>query len=103
VRQHPTLKRKGSDIYSDVDINLAQAVLGTKVKVESLDGPVNLRIPPGIQPGQKLRLKGRGVKKLNGTGRGDHYVQVNVKIPESLNESEREAFTRFAETAKLKR
>jgi molecular chaperone DnaJ len=102
VRQHPRLKRKGSEIYSDVTINLAQAVLGTRVQVETLDGMVNLRIPPGFQPGKKLRLKGKGVKRLHGAGRGDHYVTVNVTIPETLSESEREAFSRFAETAKLK-
>jgi len=102
VRQHPRLKRKGSDIYSEVTINLAQAVLGARVQVETLDGPVQLRIPPGMQPGKKLRLKGRGIKKLRGPGRGDHYVEVRVQIPESLSEAEREAFTRFAETAKLK-
>jgi molecular chaperone DnaJ len=102
VRQHPRLTRKGSDIYSEVTINLAQAVLGTRAPVETLDGMVNLRIPPGIQPGKKLRLKGKGVKKLHGAGRGDHYVTVNVQIPESLSESEREAFTRFADTARLK-
>lgn len=102
VRRHPTLQRKGSDIYSEVSINLAQAVLGTRVKIESLDGPVNLRIPAGIQPGKRLRLKGKGVKKLHGSGRGDHYVTVNVEIPESLSDSEREAFDRFVETAKLK-
>ncbi len=101
VRQHPKFRREGSNIYSDFTINLAQAVLGTNVKVESLDGTVNLRIPPGIQPGKKLRLKGRGVKKAHGNGRGDHIVTVNVKIPESLGESEKELFMRFAREAKL--
>jgi molecular chaperone DnaJ len=103
VRQHPKFERKGSDIYSEVTINLAQAVLGARVQVDTLDGPVNLRVPPGIQPGKKLRLKGRGVKKLHGAGRGDHYVTVNVKIPEKLSEPEKEAFTKFAETARMTR
>jgi molecular chaperone DnaJ len=103
VRPHPKFERKGSDIFSEVSINLAQAVLGARVQVDTLDGPVNLRIPPGIQPGKKLRLKSRGVKKLHSAGRGDHYVTVNVKIPEKLSESEKEAFTRFADTAGMKR
>ncbi len=101
VREHSRFRRKGSDIHSDVTLNLAQAVLGTTVEVETIDGLVNLRIPAGIQPGKKLRLKGKGVKKMHGNGRGDHIVQVNVKFPEKLNESEKEAFTRFAEEAKL--
>jgi molecular chaperone DnaJ len=101
VREHSTFSRKGSDIYSEVTLNLAQAVLGTTVKVETIDGLVNLRVPPGIQPGKKLRLKGKGVKRAGGNGRGDHIVQVNVQIPESLNESERDVFIRFADEAKL--
>ncbi|GAB4335368.1 MAG: molecular chaperone DnaJ [Candidatus Abyssubacteria bacterium] len=103
VRKHPRFRREGSDIYSDVTINLAEAVLGTNVQVESLDGTVNLRIPPGIQPGKKLRLRGRGVKKVHGKGRGDHIVTVNVKIPDTLNEHEKELFMRFAREAKLVR
>lgn len=101
VRKHPKFTRKGSNIFSEVSINLAQAVLGTTVKVETIDGLMNLRIPPGIQPGKKLRLKGRGVKKVGAAGRGDHIVTVNVEIPDSLSESERKAFIDFAETAKL--
>jgi molecular chaperone DnaJ len=101
VREHPKFRREGNDIHSEVTINLAQAVLGARVRVDTLDGPVYLRIPPGIQPGKKLRLKGKGVKKMRGSGRGDHIVHINVQIPESLNESEKEAFARFAEKAKL--
>jgi len=101
VREHAKFRREGSTIYSDVTVNLAQAVLGANVKVETIDGPVNLRIPPGTQPGRKLRLKGKGVKKVHGNGRGDHIVQVDVRIPESLGDAEREAFIKFADTAKL--
>ena len=101
VRKHDRFRREGSNIHSDVTLNLAQAVLGTTAKVETIDGLVNLRIPPGIQPGKKLRLKGKGVKKMRGNGRGDHIVQVNVRIPESLSDSEKEIFAKFADEAKL--
>ena len=84
-----------------MEVNLAQAVLGTTAQVDTIDGPVNLRIPPGSQPDRKLRLKGKGVKKPHGDDRGDHIVQIKVQIPESLSESETEAFARFAEEAKL--
>ena len=101
VREHSGFKREGSNIYSELPLNLAQAVLGTTAKVETIDGLVNLRIPAGTQPGKKLRLKGKGVKKIRGDGRGDHIVQVKVEIPESLSESEKEEFTRFADKAEL--
>ncbi len=101
VRKHHRFRRKGSDIHSSVTLNIAQAVLGATVKVETVDGLVNLRVPQGAQPGKKLRLKGKGVKKMRGGGRGDHIVQILVEIPDSLDESEKEAFINFVESAKL--
>ena len=101
VRKHSSFRREGSNIHSEETINLAQAVVGTTIKVETVDGTVNLRVPPGIQSGKKLRLKGKGVKKPKGGGRGDHIVQIVVKIPESLSDSEKELFLKFAEEAKL--
>jgi molecular chaperone DnaJ len=101
VRKHSSFRREGSNILSEATVNLAQAVMGTTVKVETIDGPVNLRVPEGIQPGRKLRLKGKGVKKPKGGGRGDHIVQINVTIPESLSDSEKEVFMKFVEEAKL--
>lgn len=101
VREHPKFRREGSNIYSDVTLNLAQAVLGASVEVETIDGMVNLRIPPGTQPGKKLRLRGKGVKRMRGDGRGDHIVQIDVRIPESLSDSEKEAFIQFTDEAKL--
>lgn len=101
TRKHAKFERKGSDIHSEVTINLAQAVLGTTLKVETIDGMVNLRVPSGVQPGKKLRLKGKGVKKPKGGGRGDHIVRINIEIPESLGEPEKELFLKFAEEAKL--
>jgi molecular chaperone DnaJ len=101
--KHPTFRREGSDIHSDAPVNLAQAVLGATLKIETIDGLVNLKVPPGIQPGKRLRLKGKGVKKASGAGRGDHIVRINVEIPESLGESEKELFLKFADEAKLER
>ena len=101
VRGHANFKRDGSDIHSEVTLNLAQAVLGTSVKVDTIDGPVNLRVPPGVQPGKKLRLKGKGVKKMRSDGRGDHIVRIKIEIPDSLSESEKEKFLAFADEADL--
>ncbi len=76
-------RREGLDIVADVPINLAQAALGTRLRVRTLDGKkVLLRIPPGTQPGRKFRIKGQGLEK-NGR-RGDQLVGVQVTVPDEL-------------------
>ena len=93
--------REGMDVSCAVSINVAQAILGTKLKVRTLDGNhVVLRIPAGTQPGRKFRIKGQGVEKAG--VRGDQLVEIGVDIPAKLTE-EQEAFVRkFAEAAGLK-
>jgi molecular chaperone DnaJ len=91
-------QRDGLDLIAEVPINLAQAVLGTRLKVRTIDGKkVVLRIPPGTQPGRKFRIKGQGVEK-NGR-RGDQLVAINVTLPEQLTEEQQELMKRFAESA----
>jgi molecular chaperone DnaJ len=92
--------RDGIDIHVSVPINLAQAVLGSKIKVRTVDGNVVLRIPPGTQAGTKFRIKGHGVEK--GGRRGDQYVKVEVGVPENLTDEQREQFQQFAENAGLR-
>ncbi len=93
--------REGLDIVCEVPINLAQAALGTRLRVRTLDGKkVMLRIPPGTQPGRKFRIKGQGLEK-NGR-RGDQLVGVQVTIPDGLTEEQRELMKRFAEGVGLK-
>jgi len=94
VQGHPDFERKGHDIYSEVSVDMVDAALGTQVDVKTLDGTVSLKVPPGTQPGQKLRLKDRGAEKKDGT-RGDHYVEVNVRIPKRLNERQRQLLREF--------
>jgi molecular chaperone DnaJ len=101
VAPDPFFKREGLDLVSEVDINLAQAVLGSRMKVRTVDGAkVVLKIPPGTQPGVRFRIKGYGVEK--GGRRGDQYVQVGVSIPKELDERERELFASFAEAAEMR-
>ena len=69
-----------------------RAALGGEVKVDTLDGPEPLRIPPGTQPNQVFRLRGKGVQFLDGNGRGDHYVHVNVRIPSTMTDEQRKLF-----------
>ncbi len=94
VQGHPEFERKGHDIYSEVTVDMAEAALGTEVDVKTLDGTVSLKVPPGTQPGQKLRLKDRGAEKKNGA-RGDHYVEVNVRIPKRLDKRQRQLLREF--------
>jgi molecular chaperone DnaJ len=100
VLPHAAFERDGYDIYSTVELNIVQAALGTTVTVQTLDGPVELRIPPGTSSGAKLRLRGRGVAQRGGE-RGDHYVRVKIVAPRQLTPAQAELLRRFAQEAKL--
>lgn len=96
VKPHQYFRRRGNDILLDLNINVAQAVLGAEVQIPTVDGPDNLKIPNGIQPGKVLRLRGKGVPHLRGSGRGDQLVVVNVEIPKNLNSEQRRLFEELA-------
>jgi molecular chaperone DnaJ len=101
VAPHRFFRRKGADIYCDVKINLAQAVLGSRLRVKTLDDKrAVLKIPPGTQPGMTFRLKGLGVDA--GSGKGDQYVTVEVEIPKNLKPEDRKIFENFAASSNLK-
>jgi len=101
IKRHPLFERDGHDIFSDVQINIVQAALGTTVPVKTLDGTVELRIPPGTSSGTKLRLRGKGAPKPGG-GRGDHYVRVKITAPKNLTSEQAELLRQFARKAGLK-
>jgi molecular chaperone DnaJ len=98
VQPHKYFRRRDNDILLDLDINIAQAVLGADVEVPTVDGPAKLRIPPGTQPGKVLRMKGKGVPHLRGNGRGDQLVMVNVSIPTHLTAEQRHLFEQLAKS-----
>lgn len=91
VRPHAIFERDGTSILMEQDISFAQAALGAEVEVPTLDGKVKLTIPEGTQPGAVFRLKGKGVPYLRGSGRGDQFVSVNVRIPKNMNSTQKEA------------
>jgi DnaJ-class molecular chaperone len=94
-------RREGLDLIGVVPINLAQALLGSRIKVKTLDDKrVVLRIPAGTQHGQKFRVPGHGIEK-NGR-RGDMYVEAHVTLPEKLSPEEQEAVKSFAEKTGMK-
>lgn len=85
VIPHKKFKRKGNDLYSSKEVNFTQAALGDTVKVDTIDGKVSLKIPKGLKSGELVRMKGKGMPNRRGSGRGDHYVEVNVKIPKKVS------------------
>ncbi|MCZ7526961.1 MAG: J domain-containing protein [Acidimicrobiia bacterium] len=97
VSPHPTLERHGRDLVARLRVSMAQAALGTRLAVETLDGPEDLDVPAGTQPGTVLRLAGRGVPSLQGRGRGDLLVEVEVDVPKKLAPEEAELLRRLAE------
>jgi molecular chaperone DnaJ len=102
VEPHEFFQRRGNDILLDMPINVAQAVLGDRVTVPTVDGDEEIDIQPGTQSGAVVRLKNKGVPRLrrDGTtvGRGDQLVILNVEIPKKLNQRQRELFEELAET-----
>ncbi len=96
VRPHPVLSRRGADLHFDAEISYVQAVLGTEVLVPTLDGDVELTVPPGVADGAQLRLEGRGVPFLDRPGRGDLVVTVRVEIPDQVSAEERELLEEIA-------
>ena len=96
VRDHPKFQRQGRDLYSQVEVNLEDAVLGGDVTVPTLSGQLYLTIPPETQNGQRFRLAGQGMPQLNNPGvTGDLYATVSVKLPTGLSDEERDLFRRL--------
>jgi DnaJ-class molecular chaperone len=87
VLPHPKFSRQGLDILSKETVNLAQALLGCELEAETIHGRVRTRLAPGIQPGTRLRLAGRGIEQ--GGRKGDHYLEVAVELPKDLNPEEK--------------
>ena len=90
VKEHSFFVRQGNDLHCVVPISVAQAALGAEIRVPTMDGEHALKIQEGTQPGAKFRVKSKGVPVLNGRGKGDLYVEVQVQIPSRLNKRQRE-------------
>ncbi len=97
IDRHPVFRRAGDDVVCSLDIPFAQAALGGDVQVTTLDGPGKLRIPAGTQPGQVLRVKGKGMGRKVMGGRGDQLVEIQVVVPTKLTEDQRELLLRFSD------
>jgi molecular chaperone DnaJ len=90
VRDHPELIRRGTELFHELPVTFPQAALGATLTIPTVEGSEEIEVPPGTQSGAELRLKGRGVPRLRGTGRGDLHVIVTLVVPEKLSRQERD-------------
>ncbi len=97
VLPHRLFARQDSDIYLESRVGVVQAMLGTELTVPTLYGDVKLSIPHGTQPGALFRVKGKGLPKYGGWGKGDQYVKVNVEIPKNLSDHQKELLKKFGD------
>ena len=97
VIPHRVFARQDSDIYLEMKVGVVQAMLGSELTVPTLYGDVKLSVPNGTQPGTVVKVKGRGLPKYGGWGKGDQYVKVNVEVPRSLTGQQKELLKKFGE------
>ncbi len=95
IKKHQYFRRDGYTVYFDARVSFAQAALGSELIVPTLNGDVKFNIPAGTQPGQEFKLKERGIPNVNGRGRGDQIITVNVAVPTRLTEKQKELLREF--------
>ena len=96
VKPHAYFERRGSDIECEVPVTLAEALLGARIEVPTIDGPTTMTLPPGTQNGRRFRLRGKGAPNRKGDERGNQYVRVHVVLPETLDDRSRELLEEFS-------
>ena len=92
VSRHPHFLREGAEIFSEITINIPQLVLGDVFEVNTVQGSVKVKVPPGTQPGSLVKLKGKGMPRLGTVGHGDHYVRVNLEVPKNPSKQEKQLY-----------
>jgi molecular chaperone DnaJ len=95
VRQHELFSRDGADLYCDLPVTYPQLVFGAELSVPVIAGTATLKIPPGSQPSQILKLRGRGMPRLRDRGHGDACYRLLLEVPQKLNAAQREALQAF--------
>jgi molecular chaperone DnaJ len=96
IKAHEIFQRDGDDLLCEVPVSFAQAALGSEIEVPTLDGRATIKIPAGTQPGTTFRIKGKGVKNLQGYGHGDLHVRIQVEVPARLTPAQKEKLQEFA-------
>ena len=96
--KHPELIRDGNDLLYNLYLSMPDAILGTTVEIPTIDSKVKIRIEQGTQPGKILRLRGKGIPDVNGYGKGDLLVSINVWIPKEVSKDEAKVFEKLRES-----
>jgi molecular chaperone DnaJ len=99
---HPKLSRDGKNLVYELYLNFADAALGTSAQVPTLGGKVKIKIPPGTQPGKIFRLKGKGLPSVQSYGKGDQLIHVNIWVPKTLSDQEKQVLKEMKESANFK-
>jgi len=89
VRSHSTIEREGLDLYVQANVPFVKAALGTSLTVDSLEGPIEVEVPAGSQPGEEIVLEGRGMPRVQSRGRGDLHVVIKVSVPRKLTRKQK--------------
>jgi molecular chaperone DnaJ len=97
VKPHAIFQRDGDDLLCEVPVNFVQAALGADIEVPTLDGKAVVKVPAGTQPATMFRLKGKGIKNVQGYGHGDLHVRINVEVPTHLSPAQKAKLQEFAE------
>lgn len=102
VRPHPIFERRGNDVWCEVPITYTQAALGAEVVVPTIDGRVSYQVREGTQPGDVFKLKGKGIPRIGGHGRGDQFVRMTIEVPKNLTQKQKEILQQFDSVAEEK-
>ena len=97
IKRHEFFEREGTAVLLSLPVSFVQAALGAELEVPTLDGKVKYNVPAGTQTGAVFRLKNKGIQNLRGSGRGDQYITVNVQVPKSLTNEQKDLLIKFAE------
>lgn len=100
IRPHPFFTREGSDVLCEIPISFTQAALGDTLQVPTIDGKIEYAVPEGTQTGAVFRLRGKGIQNVNGRGRGDQFVRVNIEVPKNLSQKQKELLREFEESSR---
>ena len=103
VNRNLEFLREGADIFSEITVNIPQLVLGDTFEVNTVTGKVQVKVPPGTQPGSLVRLKNKGAPRLGSTGRGDHFVRVNLNVPKNPSKQEKQLYEELYNLASKKK
>ena len=97
IRPHPYFRREGNSIHIDVPISFSEAALGARIDVPTIDGTMTVTVPPGTAGGKRLRLKGKGIRSVNGNDRGDQYIAIRIVPPPKLSAKGRQLLEELRE------